>query len=107
MLLPQVWVNGFANRCHVQVEEELEDKQGCQQGYTSHLKIIISCTTLKYPKKTSFFSTPSFCSRMSCLEQIQRARAETMFLLVKQERFGKTQLLSQGWWSRPGAPWRL
>ena len=49
MLLPQVWFNGFEDRCQVQVEEELEDKQGCQQGYTSHLKIIISCTTLKYP----------------------------------------------------------
>ena len=57
MLSPQVWFNGFAARCHLQVEEELEDKQGCQQGYTSHLKIIISCTTLKYPKEKLFFNT--------------------------------------------------
>ena len=105
MLLPQVWFNGFAARCQVQVEEELEDEQGCQEGYTSHLRIIISCTTLKYPKKT-FFSTPSFCSRMSCLEQIQRARAEMMFPLMEQERFRKTQLLRKCWWSRPGALWR-
>ena len=103
MLLPQVWLNGFANRCTVQVEEELEDKQGCQEGYTSHLKIIISCTTLL---KETFFSTSSFCSRMSCLEQIQRARAEMMFPLVEQERFRKTQLLRKCWWSRPGALWR-
>ena len=61
---------------------------------------------MNFLKTKRVFSTPSFCSRMSCLEQIQRARAEMMFPLVEQERFRKTQLLRKCWWSRPGALWR-
>ena len=52
MLLPQVWLNVFEARRHVQVEEELEDKQGCKEGYTSHLNNDIKhFNQIRYPEK--------------------------------------------------------
>ena len=65
MLLSQVWFNSFEDRCHVQVEEELEDKQGCKEGYTSHLNNDIkhfNQISWKTPSKNFYIVSALGCS---------------------------------------------